>query len=438
MKLRSYIFFRKYINDTIVCDVKHRRVHIMNSSAFDILTVLSQGIESIEALASVLSLRYATPTEEIIALCNSFVEKLHQLGFFEEEHDQGPSRINTSCCDNGDEIEQAFIRQLGTNYVLYSAFIELTYNCNLACTHCYVVNSQIPSSRSELTTQQVIDLLDDLSQNNVFRIIFSGGEVFTRPDFIEILEYAISKRFLVDIFSNGVKVTGDTAKKIAGLNVRSFQTSLYGCNSRTHDSITRCPGSFDATLNALKLFSALGVATNIKSSFMKDNVYEYEGIKSLAEKIGATFQPSFSIMPAIDGNKTALSLRISDSAVISEMVQSQEPHTKPLSSHICSAGLSGISINPYGDIFACNTLRLKIGSIFETSIGEIWTKSKELQKIRSLKTADRTQCVGCPHLNVCNFCPGIALSETGDICSPYAEACTIAQAYSDIAKGRRR
>lgn len=432
MKLGNYIFFRKYSDDTIVYDVKHRKVHIMNSTAFDILTILSHDVESIEAVANILSLKYATSLKTIIAPCTNFVDELHQLGFFDETHDQSPSAADSCNSSSGDKIEQDFIRQLGMNYVLYSAFLELTYSCNLACAHCYVINSQIPSYRPELTTMQVIDLLDDLSKNNVFRVIFSGGEVFARYDFIEILEYAISKRFLVDIFSNGVKVTNDIAKKIASLNIRSFQTSLYGCNSCIHDSITRCSGSFDATVNALKLFSTLGVATNIKSSFMKNNFHEYEGLQSLAESVGASFQPSFSIMPAIDGNRTALSLRISDAVTISKMIRSQKSHIKPLSSHICSAGLSGISVNPYGDVYACNTLRLKIGSIFDSSIEEIWTKSEELQKIRSLKTLDRKQCLQCPYLNVCDFCPGIALTETGDTCSPYAEACTIAQACSDI------
>lgn len=438
MNLSRCCYFRRFFNDVVVCDTKHRKFYIMNYMAADILELLSNDSKSTKEIADKLKLQYDASSEAIEAACDAFINKLCELGLLDGV--ATPMDLSVSASDNYSthiDIEQDFIQKLGEKETLYSALIELTYNCNLSCKHCYVINSKRPSLQQELTTQQVFGLLDDLHNNNVFRIIFTGGEVFTRPDFLRILEYAVSKRFLVDIYSNGNGVTEEDIKKISQLNIRSFQSSLYGSNAITHDRITGRNGSFDATIQTLKMFSTLGVATNIKSTFMKDNFSEFNGIRSLAADIGASFQPSFSIIPAIDGNKDALSLRVENPLSISEVMKFTKNDVPVdiemrLSAHICSAGLTGVSVDPYGNVYACNTMRIKIGNILDSSIKDIWSNSSNLKMIRALKNKDRKHCVQCPHFVVCNYCPGIALMETGDMLKPYAEACTIAQAHSNI------
>ena len=437
MKLSTNIYFRRYLDDTVVCDTKHKNYYIMNSIVADILTILGSGIKSSKSMANKLLEQYNASSEEIEVVCEDFINELRQLGIV-EDNISNSSLFGSNNADIANrDIEQEFIRQLGEKKILYSALIELTYRCNLSCKHCYIINAETSNEKKELTTQQVIKLLDDLYDNNVFRIFFTGGEVFVRSDFLEILEYAISKRFLVDIYSNGTLLSEDVVRKIAQLNIRSFQSSLYGSNATVHDSITGCMGSFEATKQTLKLFASLGVSTNIKSSFMKSNFEEYEKIRAIAKNIGASFQPSFSIIPAIDGNKIALQFRVEDALIISETMgltkhSASANLQKHFSDQICSAGLTGVSIDPYGDVFACNTLRIKIGNILDSSIKDIWENSSNLARIRALKNEDRKQCVQCSHFNIYNFCPGIALVETGDMLSPYAEACTIAKAYNNF------
>lgn len=438
MKLSRYCYFRRYFDDIVVCDTKYRKFYIMNYMAADILEILGNGSSSIESIVDKLKLQYDVSPEEIVTACGDFIDELNKIGLIEDSVNQVNLPLPTSFdCTSDLDVEQDFIQQLGKKETLYSALIELTHKCNLTCKHCYVINSKRPSLQSELTTQQVFNLLDDLYENNVFRVIFTGGEVFVRPDFLRILEYAAAKRFLIDIYSNGIDVSEEDIRKISKPYIRSFQSSLYGSNAITHDSITGHKGSFAATVQTLKLLSSLGIATNIKSSFMKSNFSEYNGIQALANDIGASFQPSFSIMPAIDGNKVALPLRVEDPLIISKVMGFTRKNVTidmemRLSSHICSAGLSGISIDPYGNVYACNTLRIRIGSILDSSVKDIWNNSSELKMIRTLRNRDRKQCVQCPHFDVCNFCPGIALTETGNMLKPYAEACTIAQAYSNI------
>ena len=68
---------------------------------------------------------------------------------------------------------------------------ELTRNCNLNCVHCRARASCGPFE-GELTTDEWLNVIDQTGRYSF--ITFTGGEVFVRKDFMQMLEYACSKR----------------------------------------------------------------------------------------------------------------------------------------------------------------------------------------------------------------------------------------------------
>ncbi|MGA7222635.1 MAG: radical SAM protein, partial [Candidatus Acidiferrales bacterium] len=83
--------------------------------------------------------------------------------------------------------------------------IEVTRRCPLGCLHCY---NNLPMSdklarQSELTLEEYRRLLDELAAEGCLWILFTGGEIFARADFLEIYAYAKSKGFLITLFTNG-------------------------------------------------------------------------------------------------------------------------------------------------------------------------------------------------------------------------------------------
>src|SRR5208282_2598438 len=64
--------------------------------------------------------------------------------------------------------------------------IDVTYRCNERCVHCYLDHDD----HGEMTTAEIKGVLDQLAEAGVFFLTFSGGEVFMRRDFLELVEYA--------------------------------------------------------------------------------------------------------------------------------------------------------------------------------------------------------------------------------------------------------
>ena len=67
---------------------------------------------------------------------------------------------------------------------------ELTYACNLACVHC--LSSSGRRDPSELTTAECEAVVDELQRMQVFYVNIGGGEPTVRPDFCELVDYAVA------------------------------------------------------------------------------------------------------------------------------------------------------------------------------------------------------------------------------------------------------
>ena len=88
--------------------------------------------------------------------------------------------------------------------------LDVTYRCNERCIHCYLDHDD----HGEMTTAEIKDVLDQLAEAGVFFLTFSGGEVFLRRDFFDIVEYARRLMFSVKIKTNAVMIHEQEARRI--------------------------------------------------------------------------------------------------------------------------------------------------------------------------------------------------------------------------------
>src|SRR6202042_671069 len=83
-----------------------------------------------------------------------------------------------------------------------SVQLDITYRCNERCVHCYLNHDD----HGEMTTQEIIHLLDEMADAGVFILTLSGGEIFLRKDFFTILEHARRLMFCVKLKTNAVLI----------------------------------------------------------------------------------------------------------------------------------------------------------------------------------------------------------------------------------------
>ena len=99
---------------------------------------------------------------------------------------------------------------------------ELTYACNLACVHC--LSSSGRRDPMELTPAEARHIVDELADMKVFYVNIGGGEPMLRPDFFDLVGYAVDKKVGVKFSTNGTRLTAERARRlVASASAQSFR-----------------------------------------------------------------------------------------------------------------------------------------------------------------------------------------------------------------------
>ena len=91
--------------------------------------------------------------------------------------------------------------------------IELTGSCNLQCVYCFQSNWNTPKRiKNELSTAQIMDLIDQSKKIGCKTVTITGGEPFLRKDIYEIINYC--QEFDVEILTNSTLLDKEKIKEI--------------------------------------------------------------------------------------------------------------------------------------------------------------------------------------------------------------------------------
>lgn len=305
----------------------------------------------------------------------------------------------------------------------WEVHFELTYNCNLKCIHCYVSAHQ---RNDVLCLIEIKNIIDQLKEMGTVLLTFSGGEIFTMEDLLEIIKYA-TKNFIVILLTNGTLITPRKIKELKNAGVTQVEISLYGANDKVHDQITCVPGSYSKTMRTLNLLQKERIPAVIKHTTMQQNIHEYHEIKKIAMRLGARLSISHFLLPKTDRSKGPLSYRIDDCNKEKYFAQRipKKFDRSDFKKGLCNAGTSSCSISPFGIVSPCVILPFNLGSLRENTFKEIWlTKPVDtLEKLRVTTQSDIIQCQDCDISDFCNPCPGINYLECENIIKCPSEFC---------------
>ena len=314
------------------------------------------------------------------------------------------------------------MKRAADHLVPFQVSIELTHRCNLRCTHCYVDTR----SPREMTLKECTVVLDQLADAGTMYLMFTGGEVLVREDFMDIAWYARNRGFLLTILTNGTLLTPATAYELALLEPVQVGLSLHGACSQTHDAITGVPGSFDRLMEAIRLLKHHEVTVGLQGNVMDSNVHEIPDIKALGTKLGVNVHLSSEFVPGKSGSMEPFGHEAASQQLCKGMGQQWIEESQAAAKvGPCKAGKGICSVAPNGDVFPCLLMPMKIGNLLETGFQELWKTHpcKELEQLRSVTADDMTECKACAIAAFCHRCMGVAYSETGSVTSPAPTAC---------------
>jgi radical SAM protein with 4Fe4S-binding SPASM domain len=312
-----------------------------------------------------------------------------------------------------------------------SVQLDLTYRCNERCVHCYLDHDD----HGEMTTAEIKHLLDEMADAGVFILTLSGGEIFLRKDFFDLLEHARRLMFCVKLKTNAVLIREREAARLRDLGVESIQISIYSHRPEVHDAITLIPGSLKRSLDAIRFLKSQGLKVIIANVLMTQNRHDYPGVRALAAELGVECTLDPTITPMMDGNRSVLELAVDqgtlrqvfrDAALVGDVDEfcaiPAKPDESELDSTPCSAGHTACYVSPYGEVFPCVQFPLPTGNVRQTRFVDIWRHSDQMNEVRSIRLKDLTTCTSCTHVGTCTRCPGLAFME-GNMRGPSTQDC---------------
>ncbi|HEV8439991.1 MAG TPA: radical SAM protein [Methylomirabilota bacterium] len=149
----------------------------------------------------------------------------------------------------------------GKAFAPNSITVELTFRCNLSCQMCPLDVPRVMYNRSnheyvaarkkeEMTTAEVLALIDDIAAMGVKQITLTGGESFLRTDIFEILARVKARGLKCCVNTNGWFLGKAQARRLVEMGIDALSISVDGPNE-THDLIRRREGSFKHILESL-------------------------------------------------------------------------------------------------------------------------------------------------------------------------------------------
>ena len=341
------------------------------------------------------------------------------------------------------------VRRSMTGSIPLGVHFDVTYRCNERCVHCYLDHQD----HGELETSEIKRILAQLAAAGTLMLTFSGGEIFLRKDFFELLEFARSLRFDVSLKSNALMITPERAVRLRTLGVRQVQVSIYSADPDVHDAITKVRGSLVRSVQAIRVLKAQGLRVKIACPLMKQNLSGLRQLRLLAEELGISYVIDMTITPKLDGDTSVLALRntaedlkevmgdgtLQGKAVADPLgpeqgsVVSSGIEVDPYDGIPCSAGHNTCYISPYGEVFPCVQMPIPTGNLRIESFEEIWSRSPQLKRVRAIREDDLQVCANCSIRKYCERCPGLAHMEGGDLMSAYERACELAEMKARVA-----
>ena len=330
-------------------------------------------------------------------------------------------------------------------------FFEITYNCNLKCSHCYTSSNSREASK-ELTTGEIFSLIDDSAEEGVFVISIGGGEPFLRKDLYEILKYGSNKEIEMIPVTNRLFINEKSIEKLKLTGIKQIVVSLDGANPETYKEI-RGVNLFHKVVNSIKMLTDAGFRVFINCVVTKVNLHEIEEMIKLAKSLNVrairfirltlfgranenkklwleTEDYMYFVKKLMELSKQYSSqkfnvlkdeafLGLFDSISIKKRISWLDDKYRG-----CPAARSFLFIDPYGNVYPCGYLELEeffISNLRKNNLKDIWRnkiQSKTLDLFRKMAKLN-DYCESCKNKIMCQGgCRGTAYLKYNSILAP--------------------
>jgi radical SAM protein with 4Fe4S-binding SPASM domain len=319
---------------------------------------------------------------------------------------------------------------------------EITLRCDHACSHC---GSRADTARpDELSTEELLDVADQLKRIGTREVTLIGGEAYLRSDVYKLVRHLTDSGIYVAIQTGGLGMTQRRISKLKDAGLRGIGVSIDGPED-AHDILRDRPGSWKAGMDAIKRATDAGF---VVSSNTQINQLTWDRLPETAaflEEAGvrvwrcqitvpmgrAADRPEWLLQPwqVLDVIDTLAELKIgvlerardrgqelrkAFNITVGNNIGYYGPHEELLRSypgvssrvwHGCQAGRFTLGIESDGRIKGCPSLPTAPyigGNIRDLTLEQLWNDTPELRFVRDRTTEELWgHCKSCYYAEVC-------------------------------------
>lgn len=313
-----------------------------------------------------------------------------------------------------------------------TAYLALTHQCNLKCVYCYAEADMTKNYPDQLSLIEWFQLLDQLKDCGVKKVIFTGGEIGLNHDSLKYIDYAYQLGLSVGLITNGTLIGKKRNAQFLADRCESMTISLDSIDKEENDK-NRGRGCYEIAMRGIRNLLDIGfhniyVNATVTNYNLKsvDQTIEFFKENGIAYKLGGFSELGRGSMADI-----SLSFEERKEIECKEKSAQRSAFLKPFTiKESCGLGLGEFVINPVGDIFACKLLETddyKLGNIRKNKLADIYNH-KKIELLESQNIHHLSSCQTCSFRYLCSGgCRAQHYYHTNDIHGVNRSECQLLQ-----------
>jgi radical SAM protein with 4Fe4S-binding SPASM domain len=315
---------------------------------------------------------------------------------------------------------------------------HITNLCNLRCRHCYQEdfskNEDLDWSGLRKISDNIHATLGQWDKDACIHL--TGGEPLLKPELFFLLGDLDQKPTVQElgIITNGLLLNLESIKRLSAFSkLKRLRISLDGGDAEINDSI-RQQGTFDKVIQHVSLIKKEArFETILMFTLMRRNFRSLPSLIHLCQDLGVDGLILERFVPWGRGREITQEVlhktewrELVETLLELFSIKTGEHKFSPyqafqilfkedemeLLGAPCVVGRDGLCIMPEGSVFPCRRFPISIGNLLNDSLGEIWSGSEILEKLRKKENL-KGKCGKC-EIEDCRGCRSLSLSLTGD------------------------
>lgn len=314
-------------------------------------------------------------------------------------------------------IPVRFLRKLSSSSIISHFFqnigllfgsgmmVALTQQCQCKCKHCGVVSSDVENDKKQLTTEDIIKLIDEAKNLGISRIFYFGGEPLLVKDLFYLIKYANQKRISLIMDTNGYLLKEDIIIELKKAGLDKINISIDSPDEHVHDSLRGVDGIYKKAMNGVALCQKYNVKCCISTYATKDNLRngELKRLVDMAKKMNVEMRILSVILCGRLLKENNMRLDMEDINILKSLLdkksiywESEMADSKDAQFSCAAAQKRLFYVSVFGDIQPCCFLPVSFGNIRQESLKSI---IKKMQSSEMYDWFGKNKSIDCPMNN---------------------------------------